>query len=246
MLARSGARAKVGLAVIPFFLLWLQACDRASPPPAAQPPVESPASPGSSGATALSSDEDDRAAPRIDLTAAAKAPAFQAAIAEFAEQTGIAGEAIDRFPGGVSFKVSHAETERRLDRWNGEYLERGAYVFRYDNGFGLNNGPDVVVMLPTTDKYVVLRAAGTDGVNYDIDNDAIVSWLQDMEKTHPFVLTGAGMDFLEGRFVEPPNDTQVLAEKMYKFCPDIVDQGVGDIAALASVLRKGKLFFWWD
>jgi hypothetical protein len=35
---------------------------------------------------------------------------------------------------------------------------------------------------------------------------------------------------------------------MYKFCPDIVDQGVGDVAALAETLRepRPRLYFWWD
>jgi hypothetical protein len=35
---------------------------------------------------------------------------------------------------------------------------------------------------------------------------------------------------------------------MYKFCLDIVDQEIGDIAALAKELRKKRprLYFWWD
>ncbi len=38
-----------------------------------------------------------------------------------------------------------------------------------------------------------------------------------------------------------------LAERMYEFCPDIVDQGVGDVDALAeSLAESDHLFFWWD
>jgi hypothetical protein len=34
---------------------------------------------------------------------------------------------------------------------------------------------------------------------------------------------------------------------MYEFCPDIVDQGVGDVSRLALELKKKQtFFFWWD
>jgi hypothetical protein len=34
---------------------------------------------------------------------------------------------------------------------------------------------------------------------------------------------------------------------MYDFCPDIVDQGVGSVKALATELRRSRsLYFWWD
>jgi len=34
---------------------------------------------------------------------------------------------------------------------------------------------------------------------------------------------------------------------MYEFCPDIVDQGCGDVQTLAKDLKKTqRLYFWWD
>ncbi len=34
---------------------------------------------------------------------------------------------------------------------------------------------------------------------------------------------------------------------MSPYCPDIVDQGVGTLDALATVLVSGSVwFFWWD
>jgi hypothetical protein len=33
---------------------------------------------------------------------------------------------------------------------------------------------------------------------------------------------------------------------MYEFCPDIVEQGVGDLPKLEEELKKGKFYFWWD
>jgi hypothetical protein len=51
---------------------------------------------------------------------------------------------------------------------------------------------------------------------------------------------------LEGYFTTPVKDPRALAKRMYKFCPDIVDQGVGTVDALAKELQKQKLYFWWD
>ena len=42
-------------------------------------------------------------------------------------------------------------------------------------------------------------------------------------------------------------DAAVLARRMYRFCPDIVDQGTGTVAALAKELEQtNELFLWWD
>ncbi len=42
------------------------------------------------------------------------------------------------------------------------------------------------------------------------------------------------------------NEPLELARRMYQFCPDIVDQGVDNVDALARELRKGRIYFWWD
>jgi hypothetical protein len=38
-----------------------------------------------------------------------------------------------------------------------------------------------------------------------------------------------------------------LAQHLYEFCPDIVDQGCGSVDALADELAMtGRLVLWWD
>ncbi len=56
----------------------------------------------------------------------------------------------------------------------------------------------------------------------------------------------AGFDYMEGFFTAPVKDPEALARRMYQFCPDIVDQGVGTVNKLARELRNGSLYFWWD
>jgi hypothetical protein len=60
-------------------------------------------------------------------------------------------------------------------------------------------------------------------------------------------LTGAGFDWCEGRFTRPIKNSRKLAEEMCEFCPDIVNQGTGEVSRLANELKKTqKFFFWWD
>jgi hypothetical protein len=40
---------------------------------------------------------------------------------------------------------------------------------------------------------------------------------------------------------------ETFCKDLYKFCPDIVDQGVGSVAALEIVIEIAQeVFLWWD
>lgn len=179
------------------------------------------------------------------LAARAGNEGFRAAVAAFSEEHNVRRVGVEGLPGAVGFRVEHDQAERELTRWNDAYRDRGAFVLRYENTYGYG-GRDAILVLPTRDDLEAVGAAGTDGVNYEISHDQVVSWLRDLMRTHPFVVTGAGIDFVEGYFVEPPKDSLGLAKRMYRFCPDIVDQGTGTVAALAKELERGSLYLWWD
>jgi hypothetical protein len=106
--------------------------------------------------------------------------------------------------------------------------------------------PELIGLLPTTDKYAVMAAMDTNGDNFDIGTAGVIAWMKELELEQPFVLTGIGFDYMEGFFTSPVKDPAALARRMYQFCPDIVDQGVGSIEKLADELRIGNLYFWWD
>lgn len=132
-----------------------------------------------------------------------------------------------------------------LEKVRYPFTARGFRVIRYEHGFG--RGPDRLLLLPTADAYDAVRAAGTDGANYGITTDSIVSWLKGLEREQPFELTGAGTDFVEGRFLEPVHDPAALAERFHAFCPDIVTQGTETVAVLAREMASTQAFFcWWD
>lgn len=187
-----------------------------------------------------------------DFSAAADTPSFRQAVGDAAALLGSPAKPLQPHPdvaevkGGVSFDAPQEKVESLLRKAHADFLRRGYYLFRYDTNYGIGGNPDRVGLLPTTDKYAVIAAMETNGANFDIGTAGIIAWLKDLEAGQPFVLTGIGFDYLEGFFTTPIKDRKALARRMYQFCPDIVDQGVGSVAKLEDELRKGSLYFWWD
>jgi len=82
---------------------------------------------------------------------------------------------------------------------------------------------------------------------FDAVRHHLVTWLRALGRDQPFVLTGIGFDWLEGRFTTAIRDPRALARRFYAFCPDIVDQGTETVAALADELRQSlRLYCCWD
>ncbi len=126
-----------------------------------------------------------------------------------------------------------------------ETLQQDYVVYFSEQNFG--HGPDVVTVLQSADRYDALRFEGCNGINYDIYTDDIIAHLEALEKEHPFVLKGVGVDFLQGDFLTVPDDVETLAQYMYEFCPDIVDQGTGTVEELANEIKNtGSFYYWWD
>jgi hypothetical protein len=194
----------------------------------------------------------DEPVPRPDFSEAAKSQAFQLAIKQAAETLGAQPHPLhspgerSELIGGVSFDVPQGKLESILRKAHTDFLARGYYLFRYDPHYGIDDKRDQVGLLPTADKYVVMAAMETNGGNWDIGTAGVIAWMKELEQEHPFILTGIGFDYLEGHFTRPIKDPQGLAKRMYQFCPDIVDQGVNTVSALAQKLKKGRLYFWWD
>jgi hypothetical protein len=127
------------------------------------------------------------------------------------------------------------------------FLAKGFYLFRVAQHFGIRNLADTLALYPSTEPYAILRLVGTNGANYDIGPDSIVAWLEALRRDQPFVLTGIGFDWLEGRFTTPLTDPDGLAQRFNAFCPDIVTQGTGTVEDLARELRRSsQLYCWWD
>src|SRR5438128_899549 len=148
---------------------------------------------------------------------------------------------------GFAVSVPPARAERLVAAAQPRFLERGFYLFRSEQHFGITGHPDRVALFPRSDRYEILRLMRTSGWNYDIGPDSVIAWLRTLERDHPFVLTGMGSDWVEGRFRSAIGDADALARRFYAFCPDIVEQGTETVAALARELSESqRLYCWWD
>lgn len=106
---------------------------------------------------------------------------------------------------------------------------------------------DKIGVVKGTDQYEILRIMHTDGDEYDISNQDVIDRLKEWEKTSPFIIVGAGNDWVELEFKMLPKDLKAFTEEVYDFCPDAVDQGPGSPAGLAKEIQHTrKLFLWWD
>jgi hypothetical protein len=107
-------------------------------------------------------------------------------------------------------------------------------------------GVELVVALGTS-QFDILRAAATNGINYGLATEDIVKELQSWDKECGIDIWQAETDVVQLRLKTQPKDLKSFARRVYKFCPDIVEQGVGNPDELAKLIAKEKaVFLWWD
>jgi hypothetical protein len=125
--------------------------------------------------------------------------------------------------------------------------KKGYSIFLLENNFNIENKLDRVGILQTIDKYEVLKQVGTDGINYNITNDSLITIIKDLDKKYSLELIGASGDWCEFFIHNDPPSWTDFGNEIYKICPDIVDQGAGSIEAMVEEVKKTKrLYFWWD
>ena len=175
------------------------------------------------------------APPKLKRDASRPAP-----IIELEKLCGTTAFPLDGDAGAFSL---HVDSRKEFDivKVQAHLLKHGYFTFTMDH-----EGTRVAA-LPTTDPFAAIEAMGTNGDNHGIHNADNIKWMRDLAEEHPYTLTGIGFDFLSGRFKVKPKEAMHLANRMYEFCSDIVDQGTETVEALAAWLKKsGEFYFWWD
>lgn len=117
----------------------------------------------------------------------------------------------------------------------------------YKSAENYGNEDDVITILQSENKYEPLLFEATNAVNYEIYTSQIIDQLKSWDSKYGIELNGVGSDFVFGEFKNQPNNLHKFAKELYVFCPDIVDQGVGNIKELEKTIKETKGFFlWWD
>jgi len=97
------------------------------------------------------------------------------------------------------------------------------------------------------DQFDIVRLAATDGVNYGLTSEDIVLRLEKWDAAFGIDIWQAETDTVQMDLKSQPKDIRAFSRELYKFCPDIVDQGVGDLKSLQEEIREQEaITLWWD
>lgn len=102
-------------------------------------------------------------------------------------------------------------------------------------------------LAPGANQWDMLRLARSNAINYGLSTEGVILGLSALHDEVPLRIDGANTDTIEATIVGDVSDEADFAKRIYDLCPDIVDQGVGSIAALQEGLAPGEtIVFWWD
>lgn len=213
------------------------------------------------GAISGKSFEDDN--PFRGFAAAARKPAYKSAVARVKELIGVNQSPLiteeGKIPGGQGFlfesDLGKALVERRhadfaahanpvrefVEQHQAEIRAMGYHLF-YSRDITSKNG-DVVALLPTGDVYQVIEALETNGQDSTED---LIAWLRELEKVQPFLITGIGVDFIDGKFTTQIKDPTDITERINNICPGDSLTPAEKAAASHRLQMTNRLFLWWD
>lgn len=95
-------------------------------------------------------------------------------------------------------------------------------------------------------QFDILRLAQSDAINYSKNTEELIE-IQEYDRNFGIDIFHAQTDTVEFVILNIPSDLLTFAEDIYKFCPDIVDQGCGSIFNLMEIVGvTGQVLLWWD
>lgn len=118
------------------------------------------------------------------------------------------------------------------------------------SSFGIDQEGDILlVTLPVEQPWQIFRLLPIGGWNCCPEAGLIETFCRQLYEKFGARPAAISADTLELVPARRPTAEEALelAKQMYMFCPDIVEQGVGSIRALADTLTKSDVwYFWWD
>ena len=93
----------------------------------------------------------------------------------------------------------------------------------------------------------ILRLSESNAINFGMETEDLIEKLEEYDNEFGISILQAETDTVVVAFETLPDEFIELAEDIYEFCPDIVDQGSGDINDIIDSLENtNTIFLWWD
>lgn len=145
----------------------------------------------------------------------------------------------------AGFSVRTKNSDELIASYRSGLRVRGHLIFKSHQGYG--SLPDIVTIVRGNNSYDLLKLQSTEAVNYSLDTNAIIAWLKSQQKSGSFVITGAGPEWVEAKFIRQPDDMRGFAKKIHAFAPDVREYGSQTVDKLAERMKKTNGFFLiWD
>jgi len=144
---------------------------------------------------------------------------------------------------GICVEAKQAEAEQLVLKLM-EELKAINYL-----AFICDSEREKIGIIPGSDQFKILKLQQTNGDNYNINNERVISKLKKWHRSYPFTVIGADYDWVEANFDVFPEGKELkeLARELADFCPDIVEQGTGSINGLIEeITETKKMYLWWD
>jgi len=157
------------------------------------------------------------------------------------EETGDIFE--NKFYNGVYSETTEDKAVNFVKKVKNKFRDKGYLIFEFET----NEDKKGVAVIKGTDDLDIIRYRRTDGINYDLDNTALVAKISEWKSKYGLIIIGCSRDWVHLEFDKLPSDLDSFAKEVYKFCPDSVDQGVGSMENLVSAIKEmNGLWLWWD
>jgi hypothetical protein len=145
----------------------------------------------------------------------------------------------------AGFSVRTKNADELIASYRSGLRVRGYLIFKSHRGYGTL--ADIVTVVKGNNSYDLLKMQRTEGPAYNIDTERIVAWLKERQREGSFVITGAGSDWVEAKFIKPPDNPNAFARKIYAFAPDVRLYGPQTVEKLADRIKRTKEFYLvWD
>ena len=153
------------------------------------------------------------------------------------------GEISSGLYNGIFSKTLIDDNYTIVKKLKDKFKQKGYLIFTFIDE---KDEPKIAV-IKGTDELDIVRYRRTDGINYNLENIDVVEKLEKWKSKNDLNILVCGRDWLQFEFKTLPSDLDAFANDAYQFCPDIVDQGVGDINNLKSAVKEmNGLYLWWD
>lgn len=139
---------------------------------------------------------------------------------------------------------SDIQSERTVSQLQSRFAELGFFLADVSPSVAK---PVKLALFPTPHWEDAVAIMGTNGINFQVGSQDVIDWLHHWQEILGLKVLALMSDTVGGEFLKTAANPEELAASMYEFCPDIVDQGYGDLEALAESLAGDRtFFFWWD